>query len=223
MGDDRFRSSATNFIPSLEFKKGLNFDKWVPRATFSGPLVRGRAWFFEAPDAEYDSNIFKDLPDGADRAPLMRVSNLAKAQINLGNADILTASFLFNSLDQHHSGLSLLNPQPVTSNIKQFAYLPSLKEQHTFSNGTLAEFGLAWLAINSHERPLGDLPFVVRPEGNSGNFFRTSDSETRRLQGLFNLYLPSFERFGRHEIKVGLDLDHVTYDQSVNRRPISVQ
>jgi outer membrane receptor protein involved in Fe transport len=116
----------------------------------------------------------------------------------------------------------LLNPQPVTSNIKQFAYLPSLKEQHTFSSGALAEFALAWLAINSHERPLGDLPFVVRPEGNSGNFFRTSDAETRRLQGLFNLYLPSFEGLGRHEVKVGLDLDHITYDQSVNRRAISV-
>jgi hypothetical protein len=222
MGDDRYRFSATNFVPSFEVKKGLNFDKWVPRATFSGPLVQGRAWFFLAPDAEYDSNIFKDLPDGADRAPLMRVSNLAKAQINLGNADILTASFLFNSLDQHHSGLSLLNPQPVTSNIKQFAYLPSVKEQHTFSNGVLAEVGIAWLAINNHERPLGDLPFVVRPEGNSGNFFRTSDSDTRRLQGLFNLYLPSFEAFGRHELKFGLDLDNVTYDKSVNRKPISV-
>src|SRR5581483_10424369 len=53
LGDDHFRASATNFVPSAQFKKGLNFDKWTPRATFSGPIVKGRAWFLVAPDFEY--------------------------------------------------------------------------------------------------------------------------------------------------------------------------
>ncbi len=38
MGDDRLRFSATNFMPSFQFQRGFHFDKWVPRATLSGPL-----------------------------------------------------------------------------------------------------------------------------------------------------------------------------------------
>ncbi|MCI0485360.1 MAG: carboxypeptidase regulatory-like domain-containing protein, partial [Blastocatellia bacterium] len=46
MGDDRYRFSATNFIPSFQTNKGVNLDNWTPRATLSGPLRKKKAWFF---------------------------------------------------------------------------------------------------------------------------------------------------------------------------------
>ena len=45
MGDDKFRYSATNFVPGFETRKGLQFGSWTPRLEISGPLWRGRAWF----------------------------------------------------------------------------------------------------------------------------------------------------------------------------------
>jgi outer membrane receptor protein involved in Fe transport len=48
MGDDRYRFSATNFLPAVQTRKGLAIDNWTPRATVSGPLLKKRAWFFEA-------------------------------------------------------------------------------------------------------------------------------------------------------------------------------
>ncbi|HET8676437.1 MAG TPA: hypothetical protein VFO63_11655, partial [Blastocatellia bacterium] len=35
MGDDRYRFSTTNFVPSVQSRKGLSLDSWTPRATFS--------------------------------------------------------------------------------------------------------------------------------------------------------------------------------------------
>ena len=60
--DDHFRFDATNFIPSWQNKKGkgFSFDKWVPRATVSGPIKPGKTWFFDSADAEYDNYVFKD-------------------------------------------------------------------------------------------------------------------------------------------------------------------
>ncbi len=221
MGDDHLRFSATNFVPSFQFKKGFGFDKWVPRATFSGPLLRGKAWFFEAPDAEYDTNIIKDLPDGADRAPFARISNLSKAQVNLSGSDILTGSFLYNWQDQKHAFLSLSNPLSATPDYQYTSYFSTLKEQHLFANGTLAEVGLGWLTVGGHERPLGTLPFTVSPESYGGNFFRSSDSEIHRLEGIVNVFLAPVKALGSHELQLGLDTDRLTYYQSVNRRPIS--
>src|SRR6266567_9613928 len=67
MGDDRYRFSATNFIPSFQKRHGLNFTDWTPRAMLSGPLRKNKAWFFEAVDADIDRNIISELPKGADR------------------------------------------------------------------------------------------------------------------------------------------------------------
>ncbi len=81
MGDNKFRFNATNFFPSFRQVNGLRFDKFVPRVTFSGPLMRNRAWFFDGLETEYDNIYIKELPASADTNELLRGSNLIKAQV----------------------------------------------------------------------------------------------------------------------------------------------
>ena len=64
MGDNKFRFNATNFLPSFRDVNGIRFDKFVPRVTLSGPLVRNRAWFFDGVEAEYDNIYISELPSG---------------------------------------------------------------------------------------------------------------------------------------------------------------
>jgi len=222
MGDDRYRFLATNFFPSFQFKKGFNFDKWVPRATFSGPLRRGKIWFFDAPDAEYGLNIHKDLPDNADKAPFLRFTNFAKIQANLSEKDILTASVLTNWQELRHANLALNVPITATTTLDQTSYFPTIKEQHMFSAGGLFEVGAGWLDNSGKEAPLGLAPYNITPEGVEGSFFRTSKFESQRFQGFANLFLPPQKAFGRHEIGIGVDANHINYDQFFDRRPINV-
>ena len=222
MGDDHYRFLATNFLPSFQFKKGFNFDKWVPRATFSGPLKRGKIWFFDAPDAEYGLNINKDLPDNADKAPFLRFTNFAKIQVNLGERDILTASVLTNWQEQRHAFLALNVPISATTTLDQTSYFPSLKEQHVFAAGGLFEAGVGWLDNSGKETPLGGDPYNITPQGVNGSFFRTSKFESQRFQGFSNVFLPPQKAFGRHEIGVGVDANHITYSQFFDRSPINV-
>ena len=123
MGDDYFRFSATDFFPSVQSRKGLQFSNWTPRGTFSGPLRKGRAWFLLAPEVEYDLNIIQELPPGADRGTAWRFGNLAKTQVNLTPANILTGSFLVNDSNSQHAGLSRLTPVESTLNLSDAAYL----------------------------------------------------------------------------------------------------
>jgi hypothetical protein len=222
MGDDHYRFLATNFLPSFQFKKGFNFDKWVPRATFSGPLKRGKIWFFDSPDAEYGLNINRDLPDNADKAPFLRFTNFAKIQANLSEKDILTASVLTNWQEQRHAFLALNVPLSATTTLDQTSYFPSLKEQHVFASGGLFEVGAGWLDNSGKETPLGGDPYNITPQGVNGSFFRTSKFESQRFQGFSNFFLPPQKAFGRHEIGIGVDANHIEYDQFFERRPINV-
>ncbi|MGB0081257.1 MAG: carboxypeptidase-like regulatory domain-containing protein, partial [Terracidiphilus sp.] len=70
MGDNKFRFNATNFIPSFRELNGIRFDKFVPRFTFSGPLRRDRAWWYDGAETEYDNIYISELPANADTDPL---------------------------------------------------------------------------------------------------------------------------------------------------------
>lgn len=220
IGDDRFRFTATNFIPSFQMKRGLSFNQWVPRATFSGPIKKGRAWFFVAPDADYDQTIVTQLPPGADRTHFWTVSNLAKAQVNVTSSNILSTEFLVNSFHALNAGLSQFNPIESTQNQRETSWLASLRDQHYFQSGALLEAGLAVDQFTSSSTPVGDVPFVLRPGITEGGFFETSSGDARRTQVIANAFLPPRQWHGRHELKVGTDLDHITYSRDFLRKPI---
>jgi hypothetical protein len=222
MGDDRYRFSATNFIPSFQTSQGFSVDKWTPRATLSGPLHKGRAWFFEGIDGEYDLNFLHELPAGANESSVWRMNSLTKAQINPSSSNFLTASFLVNQFNSAHAGLSRFTPLETTTDQRQKAYLFTLKDQSYFSNGMLLEIGWGVNQFSDDKKPRGDLRYVIRPDGTSGNFFETAGASTRRLQGIANLFLPELQWHGRHEFKLGVDMDRIVYHQSFNRQPISV-
>ncbi len=222
IGDDHFRYSATNFLPSFKANQGVYLDKVTPRVTLSGPIRKGRAWFFLAPDTEYDYGRIAGLPRNANRAPLWRFSNLAKAQVNLSEANILTASFLFDRLKQSHTGLSAFTPLGATYNLDQTGYLANLRDQHYFHSGALLETGLNVFEQEADANPLGDAPFQLFPNGSSGSYYNTALGRSRRTQLLGNLYLPPLNRYGRHNFQVGFDADRIVYHQFYMRRPISV-
>ncbi len=69
MGDDHFHITSTDFTPGVQDIKGISIAKWPPIVTVSGPIKKGKAWYIDALDGEYDNNITKQLPDGADADP----------------------------------------------------------------------------------------------------------------------------------------------------------
>jgi hypothetical protein len=186
-------------------------------------LKRGQAWFYEAADAEYNLDIINELPEGADRNHSWRVSNLAKAQINLNQSNILTAGFIFNRFHSSRAGISRFNPVETTRELTRNANLLTIKEQSYFPNGSLLEIGFAASRFRVDEEPIaGGLPFIISPEGASGNYFKTSRERARRLQLIASLFPPPVNRRGRHEFKLGLSLDRILSDRESERRAITI-
>ena len=83
IGDDHFRVHSTDFIPGLQYINGLSIAQWTPIYTISGPIEKGKVWFIDALDGEYNNNITKQLPSDADSDHIWRADNLAKLQSNL--------------------------------------------------------------------------------------------------------------------------------------------
>ena len=219
--DDHYRFSATNFVPSAQFKQGLHFDKVTPRATLSGPIVKGRAWFLLAPDGEYDNNLVSGLPAGQNRNPVWRVSNLAKFQVNLAPANIFTASLLVNDQHSSYGGISPFTPIETTLNEAHSNYLATARDQ-IYIGGALVEAAVAVSRYHDRALPLGNSPYLISPGIAHGNFYRSQWIGSSRVEPQLNVYLPRFHFHGTHEVRFGaVARDKAVTDHTL-RTPISI-
>lgn len=221
MGDNHFRFNATNFLPSLKDVNGIRFDKFVPRVTFSGPLAKGRAWFFDGLEVEYDDIYIQELPQSADTNHLLRGSNLIKIQANLTPANILTAGLLWDGYHSPYDGISSLVPQESTTRRNTIAWLPYVRDQHSFHNGALLDMGVGVVRFRDGYEPHGNTPFEITPELYKGSYFENLTSHSQRSEANAVLYLPTRHWLGAHNLKAGVDLDRIGYDEAVMRAPVS--
>ncbi len=219
-GDNRFRFNATDFIPTVQNVKGIQFNNWTPRAYISGPVVRDKVWFNVSHEGEIDNNIVKQLPSGADTNQVWRSSDLVRLRMNLTEGNVLTASALWNPLDSDDTGITALDPVSVSTNVQSNLYLVTLKDQITIARSNLLEFGAAFHKTNTTSVPQGLSPYVLTLNGRTGNFFETTAANSERTQGFSNLYLKPWKRFGSHQVTIGGRVDRVFFHDLVSRVPI---
>lgn len=217
IGDDRFRFITTDFIPSVQNKKGLELDKVTPRFTVSGPIRKGKVWFFDGADGEYDNIVVPELSSGQDHDTFWRVGNLGKLQANLTSRNILTTSFDYNLSRHQYSGLSLLSPPSASPAIREQVYQASGKDQHYFGGGELLEAGFGFNRYNLDELPHGLEPYFVSHKSTGGNHYFRGHTQADRWQALSNLYLAPKQWHGRHEFKLGVDRERLAYDFNFSR------
>jgi hypothetical protein len=216
-GDNRFRINATDFFPTFQNVKGFQLNNWTPRGYFSGPLIKDKLWFDISHEGELDYNIIKELPAGADTNRLWRTADLGRLRMNLTPGNVLTASAVLNLQDSENSGISAFDPVSVSLHNHNYLYLLGLKDQITLAKDTLLEFGGAFHRNKASSLPLGDLPYVLGPEGRSGNFWVRNENISTRTQGFANLYLRPWKMAGTHQLTVGGRADRVLYHADINR------
>jgi hypothetical protein len=222
MGDDHWRFGATNFFPSVATEGGLHLNKFTPRLEFSGPLAKGKAWFYNGLDVFYHDDTVFGLPPGQNRVRGTDFNDLNRIQADLASANILTASFLYNLSDDNHNGLSALDPVETTLSRRRTLYMSTIRDQHYFGHGELFEIAFADSRSALRDLPQGNQIFEITPTGNLGNYFVALDRHSYRQQWLGNLYLPTVHFLGTHELKFGVDLEREAFHQQSTRHPYEV-
>jgi hypothetical protein len=222
MGDDRWRFGGTNFIPGISGAGGWHFDRWTPRLELSGPIARGRAWFHNGLDFFYSVNTVSGLPRGQNRSSGITMNDLSRFQVNLTPANILTGSLLVNHADTSRYGLSFLDPLETTTTRRQDLYMYTFRDQMYFSGGLLLEVGFADTRSVLAQVPQGNSLYQITPTGARGNYFVDLDRHARRNQALANLFLPSFQARGPHQVKFGVDVERDSFHQHAIRHDYAV-
>ncbi len=221
-GDDKWRSDVTNFAPGANLKDGLHFGNWYPRAKFSGPIRRGRAWFSEALSLQHSFAIINGLPAGQDYSTSWAGDNLLRAEVNLSPRNVLQSSFLVNRSSSPQTGLGPFSPLSTTTDAESRRYFVSAKDQ-TWFGGTLLEIGVAADTGQNDSNPQGSATYVVTPSAASGNYFEQTAQHTRRLQALGDVTSRPLNFLGTHTISGGWNIDADDFSQRAARSQIEYE
>jgi hypothetical protein len=215
-GSDQFRYTATNFVPGVDFRRGMHIGDWSPRFGLSGPIWRGRAWFSDSFDAGFNQSYVNGLPKGADRKWAAAGSNLLHLQVNLTPGNILFSDVLVNHDHQSRFGLAPLDPASTTTTMRFQNIVWSLRDQ-LYAGGFLFETGYAENRVDDRRNPEGSDLYVISPEGRSGNYFVDSRQYATRRQIIENVAFPQREWHGTHRLRAGVDLDFLNYSAALHR------
>ena len=216
-GTDQLRYTATNFIPGLTTNGGIRVGDWTPRAGISGPIVKGRAWFSDSFNGEYNGGYVTGLPPGQNTNPSWVAGNLAHAQVNLTASNILYADLLVDYGHQAHFGLAPLDPESTSSGLSDHEWLAAVKDQHSWYGGATLEFGFAEQSVFRRRVPEGTEPYIISPDGRSGNYFVDSREHGRRDQLFANFFPRQMHFWGKHQLKVGADAQRLDYNAAFQR------
>ena len=143
-GDDRWRFSATDFIPGIKVQNGVQFGNFYPRITFSGPIIKDQLWFSQSFDVLHTLSIEKGLPPGQpDQSQLWGGDSWSRLLWKMSQNHSLQVAFLANVDDNANLGLDALHPQSVTVDAAGRELFGFVKEQSYFEK-TVVEVGMAW-------------------------------------------------------------------------------
>jgi hypothetical protein len=219
MGENRFRSNVTDFMPQFEDLKGIRFDKLAPRWTLSGPVIRSKVLFFNALEGELNVSFIPEQPSQQNTNRTLRGSNLTRIQWNAAPRTTLLGGLLFNDFHSPFEGLSPLKPQQSTSIHNTIGWLYYGQVQQALRRSLLV-MSLGRLEFSDGNRPQGFGSYGVSATGTQGSYYEFRHSASHNEQGSVTLHLPRHSGWGDHSLSVGTDLMRAAYTQALVRKPI---
>src|SRR5580658_469751 len=220
----KFHFSIQNLVPRARDRNGhiVGIGAFTPRTTITGPLIKDRLAFTQSLEYRFVRTPVESLP------PLQRDTTLESfdsfSQFDLKISDKQTATQAVAVFPQkfEYLGLNTFNPQPSTENLHQRGDQISAEDSYVAKSGALLSSRFAYEEFDADTSPNSQTPYQMLVETTEGGFFNQQNRDTRRVEWQ-EIYQFSPKHFlGDHELKVGIDFSHSSYDGRQQFLPVSI-
>ena len=221
---EKFHFSAQNLLPRARVRDGhiLGIGAFTPRASVTGPLIKDKLAITQSLEYRFVRTPVESLP------PLERDQKLESfdsfTQFDLKVSEKQTASLAVAIFPQKfdYLGLNTFTPQPSTPDLHQRGYQISAEDRYVTDAGGLLTSQLAFERFNANLLPNSSDPYRLLVETTEGGFFNRQNRNTDRMQWQEIYQLSPRHFYGTHQLKVGLDFSHSSYDGYQQFQPVDI-
>jgi hypothetical protein len=221
---DKFHFSIQNLVPRARDRDGsiVGIGGFTPRTTITGPLIKDRLAFTQSFEYRFVRTPVESLP------PLQRDTTLESfdsfSQFDLKISDRQTATLSVAVFPQklEYLGLNTFNPQSSTTNLHQRGDQISVQHSYAAESGALLSSRVAYEEFDADTFPNSRAPYRMLVETTEGGFFNRQNRDTRRVEWQEIYHFSPKHFLGDHELKVGFDFSHSSYDGRQQFLPVSI-
>jgi hypothetical protein len=221
---DKFHFSIQNLVPRARDRDGhiVGIGAFTPRATITGPLIKDRLAFTQSLEYRFVRTPVESLP------PLQRDTTIESfdsfSQFDLKISDRQTATLSVAVFPQKldYLGLNTFNPQPSTANLHERGDQISAQHSYAAESGAMLSSRFAYEEFDADTFPNSQAPYQMLVETTEGGFFNRQNRDTRRVEWQEIYHFSPKHFLGRHELKVGFDFSHSSYEGRQRFLPVAI-
>lgn len=222
---DHWQYELNDFLPNPRVKSGhiVGIADDSPRLYFTGPLIPNKLNFSEALEYDLDKQPVRGLAYPNNEIWTEGVNSFTSFQLILSPHNLVTVNAKLFPMHRKFANINSLVPQPASSNYGQKGYSIGATDHYLFSSGGVLTSLLQVTRFDSDAYGQGSLDMIVTPDGWGGNFFNAYQRTGDQQELLEEYQFPRKEWYGKHDLKVGADVNRRSYAGFNHSHPILIR
>ena len=210
-GGDRWHYELNDFLPDLRIKGGkiLGIAEDQPRLNFNGPIVADRLYLSQTAAYTIAKRPVRGLSYPDNETKTESQSHFSQFDLILNGHHTQSFTLGYFVEREQYVNLDFFTPKPTTPNYRQRDSSFTARDHYAFGPALL-ESMFSFKRFDANVWGQGTTPQTLTPTVEQGNYFATLDRRSSRIE-LLEVYTSPKKEFwgGSHEIKAGLDFNHV--------------
>jgi hypothetical protein len=221
---NKFHFSIQNLVPRARDRDGsiVGIEAFTPRTTITGPLINDRLAFTQSFEYRFVRTPVESLPPLHRDTTLESFDSFSQFDLKLSDRQTATLSVAVFPQKFEYLGLNTFNPQPSTTNLHQRGDQISAQHSYVAESGAMLSSRFAYEEFDADTSPNSQAPYQMLVETTEGGFFNRQNRDTRRVEWQETYQLSPKHFLGEHELKVGFDFSHSSYDGRQQFLPVSI-
>jgi hypothetical protein len=221
---NKLHFSIQNLAPRARDRNGsiVGIGAFTPRTTITGPLIKDRLAFTQSLEYRFVRTPVESLPPLQRDTTLESFDSFSQFDLKINDRQSATVSVAVFPQKFDYLGLNTFNPQPSTTNLHQRGYQISAQHSLVADSGALLSSRFAFEEFDADTFPNSQAPYQLLVETTEGGFFNRQNRDTRRVEWQELYHFSPKHLLGDHELKVGFDFSHSSYDGRQQNLPVSI-
>jgi hypothetical protein len=213
-----------NFVPAILGKNGsmVGIAQATPGVDFGGPLLGDKVFFSEVFQYDMKKTTIRGLPWPDDISKKQGFNSFTTLELVLSPKQILTLTVNAFPLRQQHVGINALVPEPASNDLNQKGIAVHLSDKYQLDSGAIFSAIAQYTRFDSNAHGQGLDDMLISPEGWGGSFFNRWSRRGKQFQFLPSYQFAEKHWLGRHEIRVGVDLNYRSYSGVSTANPVQL-
>ncbi len=221
---NQWHYELNDFLPTMRGRSGhlVGVASDSPRFYLTGPVWKDHLNFSESFVYTFNRQPVRGLAWPNNETKTQGFTSFTNLQYIFTPRHLLTASINVFPERQQYADINSLIPQSASTDYGQRGYSVAATDRYLFVSGSVLTSLFKWTDFSSYAHGQGPQDMLITPDGHLGNFFNTWSRASTQQEFSQNFQFPQWERWGRHELKIGGDLVHRDYDGTSVSHPVEV-